>query len=309
MDRLEAMALLIDVVDSGSFSAAARLRGMPLTTLGRKISDLETALGAALLVRTTRKLSLTDAGASYLTAARRIVAEVEEAEREVAGEFRVPKGELVITAPVQFGQLHVLPIITDFLQEYAEINVRLLLLDSNVSMQEGHVDMAVRIGNLPDSTMVATTVGSMRMIVCASPEFIAVHGAPASVEELRGLPMIAFEGPASLSEWTFADPQTRQPILFRPVPRLSVTTAEAAVRAALRHVGVTRLLHYQAADAIRAGTLRILLEPFEPKPLPVSLVHVARGQMPLKMRRFMDFCAARLKQVLRRLDDTRAADP
>eukprot|EP00913_Durusdinium_trenchii_P021388 g20101.t1 len=271
---------------------------MALTTLVRKISDLESTLGATLLVRTTRRLSLTDAGVTYLAAARRIIADVDEAEREAAGEFRTPKGELVITAPVQFGQLHVLPLVTDFLQRFAEINIRLLLLDSNVQMLDGHVDMAVRIGRLPDSTMVATTVGSMRMIVCASPEFIARHGLPATVDDLRTLPCIVFEGPTALSEWTFADSRTGDVISWRPVPRLSVTTAEAAVQAAVRHVGVTRLLHYQAASAISAGRLQILLEPFERDPIPVSLIHVARGQMPLKMRRFLDFAVPRLREAL-----------
>jgi molybdate transport repressor ModE-like protein len=303
MDRLEAMSLLISVVESGSFSAAARRLGMPLTTISRKISDLETLLGATLLVRTTRKLTLTEAGTAYLEAARRIINEVDEAEREVAGEFKTPKGELVITAPVQFGQLHVLPIVADFLDLFPEINVRLLLLDRNVQMLEGHVDMAVRIGSLPDSTMVATAVGSMRMVVCASPTLLAAHGGaadrPLALDVLQRLPLITFEGPAPVSEWRFVDPRTKAPVLFRPMPRLSVTTAEAAVRAALRHVGATRLLFYQAADAVAAGGLQIILEDFEPEPVPVSLVHVARGQMPLKMRRFLDFAAPRLRTVLR----------
>jgi len=299
MDRLEAMGLLIDVADSGSFSAAARRRGMPVTTVGRKISDLEQALGATLLVRTTRKLSLTDAGTTYLASARRIIADVEEAEREAAGEFRTPKGELVITAPVQFGQLHVLPVVTDFLDLFSEINIRLLLVDSNVQMLEVHVDMAVRIGQLADSTMIATTVGSMRIVLCASPELLAAHGTPESVDALATLPSITFEGPASMAEWRFAATDTKAPIVFRPTPRLSVTTAEAAIRAAMRHVGVARVLHYQAAEAIDAGRLQLVLEAFEPDPVPVSLVHVGRGQMPLKMRRFLDFAVPRLRDVLR----------
>ncbi len=299
MDRLEAMGLLIDVADSGSFSATARRRGMPVTTVGRKISDLEKALGATLLVRTTRKLSLTEAGTTYLAAARRIITDVEEAEREAAGEFKTPKGELVITAPVQFGQLHVLPVVADFLDQFSEINVRLLLLDSNVQMLEGHVDMAVRIGSLADSTMMATTVGSMRIVLCASPDLLAAHGMPDRVEALATLPSITFEGPASMAEWRFADRGTKAPLLFRPRPRLSVTTAEAAVRAAIRGVGVARVLHYQAAQALDSGRLQLILEAFEPDPIPVSLVHVARGQMPLKMRRFLDFAAPRLRDVLR----------
>jgi DNA-binding transcriptional LysR family regulator len=298
MDRLEAMSLLIDVVEGSSFSAAARRRNMPVTTVARKISDLEKALGAKLLLRTTRKISLTDTGATYLAAARRIVAEVEEAEREAAGEFSAPRGELVITAPVQFGQLHVLPVVAEFLAQFPEITVRLLLLDSNMPLLEGHVDMAVRIGRLADSTLVATTLGSMRMVTCASPGLLTDHGRPGTVDALRQLPCIVFEGPPGLADWRFADPRTEATILFHPVPRLSVTTAEAALRAALRDVGVVRLLYYQAAEAIRSGGLEVVLEAFEPKPVPVSLVHAARGQMPLKMRCFLDFAAPRLRRAL-----------
>jgi DNA-binding transcriptional LysR family regulator len=298
MDRFEAMSVLLEVVDSGSFSAAGRRLHMPVTTIARKISDLETTLGAKLLIRTTRKLSLTDAGTIYLAAARRIVDQVDEAEREVAGEFTVPKGELVITAPVQFGQLHVLPVVTDFLAAFPQINIRLLLQDRNVHLVEDHVDMAVRIGSLADSSMIATRVGLMRMVFCASPQLLADTGVPQSPDDLQKMPLVAFEGPIPSAGWRFVDPQTKLPFVVPVVARLSVTTAEAAVRAALMHVGVTRLLHYQAADAVRAGTLRLILERFEPEPLPVSLVHFGRGQMPLKMRSFMDFALPRLRQSL-----------
>ncbi len=298
MDRLGAMSLLIDVVDGGSFSAAAKRLGVPLTTVARKISDLEAALGAKLLVRTTRKLSLTDAGISYLAAARRIIDQVDEAEREVSGEFTAPKGELVITAPVQFGQLHVLPIVADFLSLFPDINIRLLLLDRNVQLVEDHVDMAVRIGRLPDSAMIATTVGSMRTVICASPELLAIHGVPQTVAALQEMPCIVLDGPGSSANWRLADPQTKTPVPVSMAPRLSVTTVEAAIRAALLHVGVIRLFQYQVVDAVRTGSLRIVLEPFEPEPAPVNVVHVARGQMPLKMRSFLDFALPRLRRRL-----------
>lgn len=298
MDRLGAMSMLIEVVDAGSFSAAARQLRVPLTTVARKISDLEAALGAKLLIRTTRRLSLSDAGIAYVAAARRIVDQVDEAERAVAGEFSVPKGELVVTAPVQLGQLHVLPIVADFLALFPEINIRLLLLDHNVQLVADHVDMAVRIGKLPDSTMISTTVGSMRTVICASPQLLAVHGVPQTAAELQKMPCITFEGPGPLSGWRLTDPETKMPVVVPVTARLSVTTAEAAVRAALLHVGVTRLLHYQVAGALKAGDLRIVLEPFEPTPAPVNLVHAGRGQMPLKMRSFMDFAVPRLRRSL-----------
>lgn len=298
MDRLEAMSLLIEVVENGSFSAAARRLRLPLTTVARKISELEAALGARLLVRTTRKLSLTDAGVTYLAAARRIIDQVDEAEREVAGEFTAPKGELVITAPVQFGQLHVLPVVTDFIELFPEISVRLLLIDRNVQLVEDHVDMAVRIGRLPDSTMMATTIGSVRTVICASPSLLAIHGIPESPEELQAVPCVYYDGPTPSPGWRVADPQTGAPLQLRVDARLSVSTVEAALQAALRDVGVTRLLHYQVADAVQAGRLRIIFEAFEPEPVPVSLVHSTRGQMPLKMRSFLDFAVPRLKRIL-----------
>lgn len=301
MDRFEAMSMLIGVVEKGSFSAAARTMRVPVTTVTRKISDLELVLGAKLLVRTTRKLSLTDAGISYLAAARRIIDQVEEAEREVAGEFTAPKGELVVTAPIQFGQLHVLPVLIDFLALFPQINVRLLLLDRNVQLVEDHVDMAVRIGKLPDSTMIATAIGSMRMVVCASPEFLADRAIPQTSEELQRLPCVTFDGPTPSPGWQLRDPQTNAPIIVPVTSRLSVTTVEGAVGAAIRNVGVTRLLYYQVADAIKAGKLQVILEQFEPDPAPVSLVHAARGQMPLKMRQFLDFAVPRLRAVFPKL--------
>lgn len=298
MDRLEAMSILIAVVETGSFSAAARQLRVPVTTIARKISNLEAVLGAELLIRTTRKLSLTDAGATYLAAARRILDQVDEIEREVTGEFTIPKGELVITAPVQFGHLHVLPIVIDFLAAFPEIMVKLLLLDRNMHLAGDQVDMAVRIGRLPDSAMISTTVGAMRTVVCASPTLLDLHGVPQTPQDLQTIPCVAFDGPGPMSGWHFLDPKTKKPILVPIEARLSVTTAEAAVRASVQHVGATRLLHYQAAEAAKAGGLQIVLERFETEPVPVSLVHAARSQMPIKMRRFLDFAAPRLRRSL-----------
>lgn len=301
MDRLEAMSMLIEVADNGSFSAAARLLNVPVTTLTRKISDLEAALGTKLLVRTTRKMNLTDAGAAYLAAARRIVEQVEEAEREAAGEFTVPKGRLVITAPVQFGQLHVLPVVTDFLARFPQIDVNLVLLDRNVQLVEDHIDMAVRLGRLPDSSMIATTIGAMRMVVCASPGLLASHGRPETPQALAHRPAVTVDGPLSPNGWQFRDSQSKAPILVSVTARLSVTTIEAAVRAAVRDTGFVRLFYYQVADAVKAGALEIVLEDYEIEPVPVSLLHASRGQMPLKMRCFLDFAIPRLRAVFSEL--------
>ena len=288
MDRLETMTILLRVVDRGSFSAASRDLGVPLATVSRKVNELEAHLGTKLLVRTTRKVALTDIGSAYVASTRRILDEIDETERIVAGEFHVPRGELILTAPLLFGRLHILPVVTEFLAAYPQINVRMLLTDRNLHLIEDHVDMAVRIGPLPDSTMIGTRVGLMRTVVCASPKLLAEQGVPKSPEDLASLPCVNFELLSPASAWPY------MPIR----PRLSVTTAEAAVWAAAQGLGVTRVLHYQCADAINDGSLRIILANFEVEPLPVHLLHAARGALPAKLRVFLDFAAARLREGL-----------
>ncbi len=292
------MSLLVAVAEHGSLSAAGRALQVPLATLSRKLSDLEARLGTRLLLRTTRKLTLTDAGVAYVAAARRILEQVEEAEREAAGEFTAPKGELVLTAPLMFGRLHVLPVVADFLAAFPDIDIRLLLSDRNVDLIDDHVDMAVRIGPLPDSRMVATQVGRMRWVACASPAFVERHGQPQRPEDLQRLPCAAVASVLAVPSWRFREPGSGAALDVAVRPRLSVTTPEAAARAAVLGVGVTRLLHYQAVDAVARGELQIVLEAFEPEAVPVHLVHPSRGQMALKMRRFLDFAAPRLRQAL-----------
>lgn len=298
MDRFEAMALLREVVDRGSLSAAGRSLRVPVPTLSRKISELEALLGTRLLVRTTRKITLTDAGITYLTATRRILDEVEDAEREAVGEFIAPKGELVVTAPLHFGRLHVLPVVAEFLMLFAEINVRLLLADRNIRLVDDHVDLAVRIGRLEDSTMIATRIGSMRTVICGSPKLLASLGVLTSPQDLRGLPIVAVDAPMPGSGWRLQQAGSAASTEVSVVPRLSVTTTEAAVQAAIRGVGLAQLLHYQVAEAVEAGKLQIVLEKFEPEPAPIHLVHAVRGQLPLKMRRFLDLAAPRLRRQL-----------
>ena len=297
MDRLESMAILLKVVERRSFSAAGRDLGIPLATVSRKVSELERHIGSKLLVRTTRSVALTDAGATYLAAAKRILEQIDDAERAAAAEISAPRGELVLTAPVLFGRLHILPLVAEFLAAYPEIDVRLLLSDRNLHLIEDHIDMAVRIGVLPDSSMIATRIGSMRTVVCVSPELVAAHGKPKMPEDLAALPCVSFDLLSPSSAWPFRlkdGATTDVPIR----PRLSVSTAEAAVWAAAQGVGVTRVLHYQCADAVRDGSLRIVLEDFEVPPLPVHLLHAARGALPAKMRVFLDFAAERLRQRL-----------
>lgn len=298
MDRLEAMSMLLLTVEKGSLSAAGRALGVPLPTLSRKISDLEMLLGAKMLVRSTRKLTLTDAGDAYVAAARRILEQVEDAERIAAGEFVTPKGELVLAAPVLFGRLHVLPIVNAFLAHFPEIDIRLLLSDRNVHLVDDRVDMSVRIGSLPDSAMVATKIGAMRTVVCASPALLARHGKPKTPQDLARLPCVSFEILATAATWRFRAPGSQGPLDVPIRPRLTVTTAEAAIDAAAAGVGATRLLRYQAASAIADGTLEEILVRFEPETIPINLIHASRGLMPLKMRSFLDFAAPRLRAGL-----------
>jgi len=301
MDRFEAMSMFLNAIEKGSLSAAARDMHVPVPTLSRKVADLEALLGTQLLTRTTRKLILTDAGVAYAEAARHILEQVDEAERQAAGEFTTPRGELVVTAPVLFGRLHVLPVIADFLAQFPEVNVRLMLGDRNVNLVDDQIDMAVRIGRLPDSGMIATRVGSMRRVVCGSSKLLERHGVPRTPEELSRVPCVASIGVQTLaSGWRFRLPGTGAEIEVPIFPRLA-TTAEAAVDAAIQGVGFVCLRHYQVVDAAKAGKLRIVLQKYETEPEPIHLIHATRGQMPLKMRRFLDIAAPRLRKALARI--------
>jgi DNA-binding transcriptional LysR family regulator len=296
MDRLDAMSILIAAVEAGSFTAASRRLGVPLPTVSRRVAELEAHLHARLLIRTTRKLTLTDAGEAYLAAARKILDQVAEAERAASGEYLTPRGDLSIAAPIVFGRLHVLPIVTAFLAAFPDIDVQLVLSDRNADLIGDQIDMAVRIGPLADSIMIAARVGSVRYIVCASPDFLAALGTPKAPDDLAALPCVTF-GAAPATSWSFASKRRA----VRPIPvrsRLVVNTAEAAIDAAVAGVGIARVLSYQAAPAIGDQRLRIVLADYEPESLPVHLVHPAQTHVPLKLRRFLEFAAPRLKKTL-----------
>jgi DNA-binding transcriptional LysR family regulator len=296
MDRLEAMSALLAAVEAGSLSGASRKLGMPLATVSRKVSELETHLRIRLVTRTSRRLILTDAGRSYVAACKRILDDVREAERAAAGEYSAPKGELIITAPIVFGRLHVLPVVLEFLKTYPEIEVRLTLADRVVNLQEDHVDLAVRIGELPDSSLVAMRVGSIGRVVCGSPAYFAERGTPKRPNELSKHDCITFNGLTSPEAWIF--PSGKGNISVAVHSRLIVNTAEAAIDAAITGLGITRVLSYQVADALRTGALLLALREFEPPLVPVSLVHAGQGRLALKLRAILDFAAPRLKARL-----------
>lgn len=296
MDRFEAMRTLVAAVDGGSLSAASRSLNVPLPTVSRRVSDLESFLGSHLVVRTSRKLLLTEAGTAYVASARRVLEELSEAERAASGEYRAPRGELLVSAPIAFGALNVAPIVHDFLAAYPDVTVRLVLSDGVIDLVESHVDVAVRIGRLPDSALVARKVGEIRWVVCASPDYLERRGRPETPDALAHHDCIAFEGLQRYREWPFVDGNAEQQVTINP--RFSVNTADGVVAGAVAGVGIARVLSYQAVASIRAGTLVPILVDRAPLPMPVHLVHAPHQQQPLKLRAFLDFVAPRLQQRL-----------
>jgi DNA-binding transcriptional LysR family regulator len=293
MDRLEAMGILLQVIEQGNLSAAGRKLGMPLTTISRRIADLEGHLGARLLIRTNRHVSLTEAGQAYVAACKRILGDVAEAEQAASGAFSAARGDLFVTAPLVFGRLHVLPVVTEFLQIYPDIDIRLTLADRLLHLQDDHVDVAFRIGNLPDSGLKAIRVGTERRVVCASPTYLSLHGSPEKPEDVAQHQCVTFTGLGTPDRWTFLSQGIETSIKVRS--RLAVNTAEAAIDAAIAGLGLTRVLSYQITAAQRAGQIVTVLQNYEPKVLPVSLVFDGHGALPLKLRAFLDFAATQLK--------------
>ena len=300
MDRFEAMRTLLAAVDGGSLSAASRALGVPLPTISRRVSDLESHLRAQLVVRTSRKLLLTDVGRAYVASCRQILDELDDAERLASGEYRTPRGDMLITAPVMFGRLHVAPVVLDFLNVYPDITIRLLLADYFIDLVENRIDLAIRIGELPDSALIATRLGAVHWITCASPAYLASRGTPNGPEDLVHHDCIAFEGLYSTNSWTFA--QSGPSITVPITPRFSVNAASAAIDAARAGAGIVRVLSYQAARAIADGTLIPVLRDFETAARPVHLIHAGQPILPLKQRAFLDFATPRLKARLAKLD-------
>lgn len=296
MDRFEAMRTLVAAIDGGSLSAASRALKMPLPTVSRRVSDLEAYLGAQLLVRTSRKLLLTEAGEAFAATARRLLDDLNEAEKLASGEYRTPRGELLVTAPIMFGKLHLAPIVHEFLRVYPEVTVRLALSDHLIDLVESHIDVALRIGSLPDSDLVARRVGQIKWVVCASPDYLARRGEPGRPCEVINHDCIAFEGLQMDRNWLFGTGVAAQSIAVRP--KFSVNTADAVIDAAIAGLGLAQVLSYQSASAIRSGRLVAILATDAPPAMPVQLVHRNQRSQPLKQRAFLDFVTSRLKIIL-----------
>lgn len=299
MDRLHELEVFIAVADAGSFvKAGARLRLSP-PAVTRAISALEERLGARVFNRTTRSLTITDVGQRLLESARRVLADLDAAEKEAVGETAVPKGHLNITASVTFGRSALAPVVCGFLAQYPRVTMSVLLLDRVVNLVEEGVDVAVRIGHLPDSTLIAKRVGAVHRILVASPEYLARRGVPAVPADLRHHAVIAFTGLMPSREWRFRTGQKTGSVAVQPT--FEINDAAPAIQAAAMGHGITIALSYMVSEQIRDGTLVPILQAFTLPPQPVHLVSPHVRLVAPKIRAFLDFAAPRLKGALDRL--------
>lgn len=290
------MSALLAAVEAGSLSKASRKLGIPLATLSRKVGELESYLNATLLVRSAKGLELTAAGRSYVAAITAVLEQLGEAERAAAGEYTKPKGNLVVTGPIMFGRLHVLPVVTRFLSAYPDVAVDLVLTDRPASFPDDQIDVALRIGALADSDLIACRIGTVRRVLCASPNYLAELGTPATPADLVRHKVISFESVSSETAWIFEADGVEVAGAFRA--RLSFSTINAAIEAGLHDAGLVRAMSYQVVELVQRGRLRVVLDAFEPRPLPVHLVYHGQRRLPLKLRAFIDFVTPRLRNRL-----------
>jgi DNA-binding transcriptional LysR family regulator len=286
MDRIDAMQAFVAVADLHGFAPAARKLGLSPSGVTRLIAALEDRLGARLLQRTTRSVTLTDVGARYLERIRRILADVEEAEGAAEDERTRPSGRLVVSAPIGFGRLHVSPVMSAYLMRYPEVSAELRLSDRMINLVEDGVDLAIRIGHLADSTLVARHVGEMRRIVVASSGYLEPRGEPKTPEAIASHATIQFGATTASPDWRFVE--DGREVSVACAPRFTTNSADAAIQYAEQGGGLTRVLAYQAAEAIKAGRLRIVLEKFEPPPLPIHIVYPTSRLLSAKVRTFID---------------------
>ena len=298
MDRIDAMRAFVAAVDRGSLASAARVLGHSPASVTRAIALLEDRIGMPLLYRSTRALRLTQFGETYIATCRQVLAALDTAERGAVAEQEKPGGLLTITAPVRFGQLHVAPVLDAFLDANPGVQARLLLLDRVANLVEEGIDVAVRVAHLSDSSLVATRIGEVRRVLCAAPAYIARMGLPQTPSDLRDHACIMERDGAETESWRFAQVggKPSPPVAIRP--RLVVNSAAVAVESAEAGHGVTRVMSYQAAAAVVAGKLVVLLASHEPPPIPVHLVLPSSHAKTLKQRAFLAFAAPLLRHRL-----------
>ncbi|MDE1182504.1 LysR substrate-binding domain-containing protein [Paraburkholderia sp.] len=293
MDRMQAMTAFLSVVDTGGFASAARKLNVSPSVVTRMVGELEDTLGVRLLTRTTRIVRVTDAGVGYAESCRRILADMEEADLAVAGAHSLPRGLLSITASVMFGRIHVTPIVTEYLQRHPDVDVRCWFLDRVVNLVDEGFDLSIRIGELADSSMHAVKVGSVRRVVCASPEYLEQHGEPDDPADLERHVLVSASGGSSLPQWRFRAGVPRMTGTLKA--RMTTTTNDTAIAAALSGFGVTQVLSYQVAQHVADGRLKVVLEAFEPPRLPVHVVHREGRHAASKVRVFVDLAVERLR--------------
>lgn len=299
MNKLESIQVFIAVARTGGFSAASRALGLPLATVSRKVAELEESLGVRLFERSTRQVVLTETAKDYFEACQRLTDDLREADDTVTGEYRMPKGELTVTAPTGFGRQHLQPVLIDFMREFPEINMRVLLVDRLVNLLDEHVDVAVRINNLPDSSLVARRVGEIKMVVCGGPGYLQARGTPQHPAELGKHACISWSSLGPLKAWLFSNGgvETMFPVTFR----LTATLPDTVVAAAVADLGLAQITSYQAEAAVRAGDLVPVLREYEAVPTAINLVHPSNRRVPLKLRAFLDFVAPRLQERMHAL--------
>lgn len=296
MDKFQEVSLFLAVAEARSFAAAGRRLGLSASTVTRAVAALEARLGILLLVRTTRHVRLTDAGEQFAHDCRAVLDSLAQAEEAAAGGRVQPRGELSVTAPALFGELHVMPAIVDYLRQHRQVRLRALLVDRVVRLLDEGVDVAVRIGRLPDSSLTAIHVGDVRRIVCAAPDFLARAGVPSHPDMLPRYCTVSVVMEGQMDRWRFVcDGQPRD---LDVQAQLTVTSSQAVVRAAVQGWGLAQVVSYQAAGALREGALRVVLREFEPPPLPVHVVYPEGRKGAAKVRSFVEFCVERLRAEL-----------
>ncbi|MFQ3789245.1 LysR substrate-binding domain-containing protein [Halomonas sp. A29] len=292
MDRLQTLEVFVAVADAGNFAAGGRAIGMSAPSVTRGINALEARLGVRLFTRTTRRVRLTEIGRRYLEDARRILQELQAADDAVSGAAARPTGLLRINCPNEFGRIHVMPVLLEYLDAYPEMRAEIVMVDRVVNIIEEGFDIAVRIGSLPSSGLSAIKVGSVRRVVCAAPGYLARHGTPTTLEELTAHRILATTTLSANKEWRFGSDYDQ---VVRISPRATISSIAACIEAVRNGWGIARVLSYQVGEDLEAGRLKAVLEAYEPPPLPIHLVHSEGRGAVAKIRTFLDLAAERLR--------------
>jgi len=293
MDRFSAIQIFVKVAETGGFAAAARAQGLSPPGVTRAIAQLEARLGTRLFVRTTRSVRLTESGTRFLADARRILADLAEAEDAAVGSHATPRGEIRITAPVLFGRMYITPILGDFLDRYAGVSAQTLFVDRVVHLMDEGQDVAIRIGELADSSLTAIRVGEVRRVMFAAPEYLAAYGLPQHPADLADHRLIQSLGLGTSGDWPFVE--DGKALSVRLAPQLGMNTNDAVIELALKGWGASRLLSYQIAPYLADGRLQFILSDYEQPPVPIHVIHQQGRFVSAKIRAFVDHMVDRLR--------------